>query len=169
VALSQTLSPKASALLSIVLLCGFLAGQQPTQPPPSPAEFKSSYIALHFRFLYNPYPDFEAEDAGAVADSRASVPILPAQGVPEKSAKDGASQNSSWSVLSVPGKGQTRVEDPEIIGNTQGVDFQPYIESSVLPMIRATWYRLALKSKETTGGDATLQFTILKDGSVADV
>ncbi|HKH98144.1 MAG TPA: hypothetical protein VJ999_03470 [Candidatus Sulfotelmatobacter sp.] len=97
------------------------------------------------------------------------MPILPAQGVPEKSAKDGASQNSSWSVLSVPGKGQTRVEDPEIIGNTQGVDFQPYIESSVLPMIRATWYRLALKSKETTGGDATLQFTILKDGSVADV
>jgi TonB family protein len=66
-------------------------------------------------------------------------------------------------------KPRTRVDDPEIVGNTQGVDFQPYLEASVLPMIRATWYRLALKSKETTGGDATLEFTILKDGSVADV
>ncbi len=127
-ALSQTLSPKASALLSIVLLCRLLAG--------------------------------------AVADSRAPAPVLGEQSVTEKSAKDGASQNSSWSV---PAKAQTRVENAEIIGNTQGVDFQPYIETGVLPMIRATWYRLASRSKETTGGDATIEFTILKDGSVADV
>ncbi len=34
-------------------------------------------------------------------------------------------------------------------------------------MIRANWYRLVSKSTENVGGDATVEFTVLKDGSVA--
>jgi TonB family protein len=75
--------------------------------------------------------------------------------------------------LQVDSKGEakstTRVEDAGVVSETQGVDFHPYLESRVLPLIRATWYRLASKSVEKVGGDATLQFTILKDGGVSDV
>jgi len=80
-----------------------------------------------------------------------------------------SSASSSEAVLSVPVKPETRVDNAEILSETHGLDLHPYLEDSVLPMIRATWYRLALKSKEATAGDVTLEFTILKDGSVADV
>ena len=56
-----------------------------------------------------------------------------------------------------------------IVRAPPGSDFNSYIETSILPLIRANWYRLASKSGEKAGGDATLQFTILKDGGVSDV
>jgi TonB family protein len=61
----------------------------------------------------------------------------------------------------------TRVEAVDILGDPHGADLRSYVESSVFPMIRANWYRLTSKSGEKAGGDATLEFTILKDGSLA--
>jgi len=59
----------------------------------------------------------------------------------------------------------TRVE-AEIIHTTSTAGLDAYVNQSVLPLIRANWYRLISKSNEKVAGDATLEFTILKDGTL---
>ncbi|MGA7359626.1 MAG: energy transducer TonB [Candidatus Sulfotelmatobacter sp.] len=60
----------------------------------------------------------------------------------------------------------TRVEAVEILGDDHGAALRSYVETTVLPLVRANWYRLASKSGEA-GGDATVELTILKDGNLA--
>ncbi len=116
-----------------------------TPLPALPAEFTGSYLALRFRFYYNPDKDDLAAD---------STPL------PNSSPASGSS---------LPAKTTTRVENLEIVGETRDSNVGAYIESSVLPLLRANWYRIASQSGEKTGGDATIQFSIQKDGSVVGV
>lgn len=67
---------------------------------------------------------------------------------------------------STDSKPATRVE-AEIVDASVSPGLNTYLNSSVLPMIRANWYRLVSKSTENVAGDATVEFTVLKDGSVA--
>jgi len=71
------------------------------------------------------------------------------------------------SALCVPDTPQTRVS--LVLGDTYGVELRSYFDRSVLPLIRANWYRLLSKSGEKSGGDATIEFTLQKDGSVTDI
>jgi len=65
-------------------------------------------------------------------------------------------------------KPTTRVE-AEIIHAAASAASDAYINNSILPLIRANWYQLVSKSKEKVGGDATVEFTIQKDGSLAEI
>jgi TonB family protein len=55
---------------------------------------------------------------------------------------------------------------PEILSDTLGVDFGPYLEI-VKRVVRRNWYELIPESVEFKKGEVSIQFTILKDGKVA--
>ena len=54
----------------------------------------------------------------------------------------------------------------EILSNTQGVDFGPYV-AKVLQDVRKNWYRLIPKSDLMKKGKLAIEFAITKDGKVA--
>jgi len=60
-------------------------------------------------------------------------------------------------------KPTTQVEG-QLMHATPSPELDSYLKSSVLPLVRANWYQLVSKSKEL-GGDVTVEFTIMKDGS----
>jgi hypothetical protein len=53
----------------------------------------------------------------------------------------------------------------EILSDTQGVDFGPYLQR-VLEDVRQNWYHLIPESVEMKKGKLALEFAIMKDGSV---
>jgi len=55
----------------------------------------------------------------------------------------------------------------EILTNTLGVDFGPYLASNVLPTVRKNWYALIPESASKKKGKVVIEFAILKNGSVA--
>lgn len=66
-----------------------------------------------------------------------------------------------------PGQRQfTTRMGPEILSDTLGVDFGPYLEI-VKREVRKNWYNLIPESVEFKKGEVSIQFTILKDGKVA--
>jgi TonB family protein len=56
----------------------------------------------------------------------------------------------------------------EILSDTQGVDFGPYLQR-VVQEVKAHWYELIPQSAEMKRGKLRIQFSILKDGRVADL
>jgi len=87
---------------------------------------------------------------------------------PPGSRTTGDQQPSASVLCSPPKKASSRVE-AEILKEASSADLHQYLDDSVLPLIRATWYRLVSRSGEKAGGEATVEFTILKDGSVTGV
>ena|SRR5271165_5942208 len=53
----------------------------------------------------------------------------------------------------------------EILSDTQGVDFGPYLQR-ILEDVRQNWYRLIPESAEMKKGKLALEFAIMKDGHV---
>ncbi|HUO17407.1 MAG TPA: TonB family protein [Verrucomicrobiae bacterium] len=76
------------------------------------------------------------------------------------------SQTSPDPVLCLPGQSQTRVSNPEILTDTNGMDLHPYVNDQVLPLLRANWYTALKRSGEQVSGDATVLFTISKLGGI---
>jgi TonB family protein len=54
----------------------------------------------------------------------------------------------------------------DILTNTMGVDFGPYLKSNVLPTVRKNWYVLIPESVSKKKGKVVAEFAILKNGSV---
>jgi TonB family protein len=54
----------------------------------------------------------------------------------------------------------------DILSDTQGVDFQPYLQR-ILQDVRQNWYLLIPESAQMKKGKLALEFVIMKDGSVA--
>jgi len=71
--------------------------------------------------------------------------------------------------VSETAKATTLVVGAEVTTETHGVDLRPYLESSVMPLVRANWYRLVSKFSGRSSGRVTLEFTVLKDGSLGPV
>lgn len=95
-------------------------------------------------------------------------PSANAQPVP---ASDSGTRNqySSESVLCNPPSKTTTHVEVEVVNAAENVSLRQYLDASVLPLIRANWYRLASKAAERAGGQTTVEFTELKDGSVSSV
>ncbi len=55
----------------------------------------------------------------------------------------------------------------EVLTDTMGVDFSPYLNKEVLPRVKQNWYALIPESASWKKGRVVLEFFILKDGSVA--
>ena len=56
----------------------------------------------------------------------------------------------------------------EILSDTQGVDFGPYLQR-ILQDVRENWYRAIPESAEMKKGKLQIEFAITKDGKVADM
>ena len=56
----------------------------------------------------------------------------------------------------------------DILSNTQGVDFGPYLQR-LLQNVRENWYHLIPESAEMKKGKLAIEFAITKDGQVADM
>jgi TonB family protein len=56
----------------------------------------------------------------------------------------------------------------EILSDTQGVDFAPYLQR-ILQVVRQNWYLLIPESAEMKKGKLAIEFAITKDGNVADM
>jgi TonB family protein len=56
----------------------------------------------------------------------------------------------------------------DILSDTQGVDFGPYLER-ILQDVRENWYHLIPESAEMKKGKLAIEFAITKDGKVADM
>lgn len=56
----------------------------------------------------------------------------------------------------------------EILSDTQGVDFSPYLQR-ILQDVRENWYHLIPVSAEMKKGKLAIEFAITKDGKVADM
>jgi TonB family protein len=54
----------------------------------------------------------------------------------------------------------------EILSDTQGVDFGPYV-ARILQDVKENWYRLIPKSAKMKNGKVAIEFAITKDGKVA--
>ena len=58
--------------------------------------------------------------------------------------------------------------DLEVLSDTQGVDFGPYLQR-ILQSVRQNWYILIPESAEMKKGKLAIEFAITKDGQVADM
>jgi len=56
----------------------------------------------------------------------------------------------------------------EILSDTQGVDFGPYLQR-ILIAVRDNWYRLIPESAEMKKGKLAIEFAITKEGKIADM
>jgi TonB family protein len=56
----------------------------------------------------------------------------------------------------------------DILSDTQGVDFGPYLQRSV-QVVRQNWYLLIPESAQMKKGKLAIEFAITKDGQVADM
>src|SRR5256885_3058156 len=56
----------------------------------------------------------------------------------------------------------------DILSDTQGVDFGPYLQR-IVQVVRQNWYILIPESAELTKGKLAIEFAITKDGQVADM
>jgi TonB family protein len=56
----------------------------------------------------------------------------------------------------------------EVLSDTQGVDFGPYLQR-VLQDVRENWHRVIPESAEMEKGKVAIEFAITKDGKVADM
>ncbi len=62
----------------------------------------------------------------------------------------------------------TSRRDVEILSDTKGVDFGPYL-GDVRGSVKRNWYLLIPKKQRHDQGDVTIQFSIMKDGHIADM
>jgi TonB family protein len=72
------------------------------------------------------------------------------------------------SATSSSGHMATSRRDVEILSDTNGVDFGPYVRS-VRGSVKKNWYLLIPKKQRHEEGDVTIRFAIMKDGHVADM
>jgi TonB family protein len=81
---------------------------------------------------------------------------------------NGVEPSTSVSSPSAPDQPRTPRRDIEILSDTRGVDFGPYVRN-VRETVRKNWYLLIPKKQRHDQGDVTIQFAIMKDGHIADM
>ena len=137
---------------------------------PLPDAFKGPSLALRFRFYYNPDNSVRsAVGSNSYSDSIPAPPLVQVQAAPANSARSDAERPPDASVLCSSPKPTTTHVDGTIASETPASVLQQYLDSNVLPLIRANWYRLVSRSSEKVAGDASVEFDVLKDGTVTSV
>jgi Flp pilus assembly protein TadD len=108
--------------------------------PPLPDDFTGPYLRLRFRVYYN------LDSADLTADQ--------------------ISQNQDYGAGT--GAHGRQLGALDILSDTQGVDFGPYLQRMVKD-VRENWYHLIPESARTKKGKLAIEFAIKKDGKVADM
>ena len=97
-------------------------------------------------------------------------PVSPGSAIQQAARAAAGSRGASTGEAGDFGLGQGQHGRPvgalEVLSDTEGVDFGPYL-SRVVREVRENWYRLIPESAEMKKGNLGIEFFILKDGSVA--
>jgi TonB family protein len=132
-----------------------VAGGAPSQPAPPPTEAKSNFNLPAAQPGPNPFKTPMSAGANISEAARAT----------SRSGGGGA----GGADFGFGGGGAGRVGNIDILSDTQGVDFGPYL-SRVLQAVRLNWYNLIpeeARSPLLKRGQVKIQFVITRDGKVA--
>ena len=157
----------------------------PRAPQPAPhsdgAEPAACVAAAAAGQQQTPRPQFQSNQTGAVADAGPSQQLVqqvcgrddagrrrfsrPRKGrQPAAQAVPVRKVTSAWAPERMAGS----MGALEILSDTQGVDFGPYLQR-ILQDVRENWYHLIPESAEMKKGKLAIEFAITKDGKVADM
>jgi len=138
--------------------------------PPLPEAFNGASLALRFRFYYNPDKSAgNAERSSPASDPAPAPPLMHLQAAPANSAQSDAERQPAAPLLCSSPKPTTTHVEGKITCEASASVLQQYLDTNVLPLIRANWYRLTSRSGEKVAGDATVEFDVLKDGTIPSV
>ena len=144
---------------------GIQAPQQPTQQAQSMPPVQNPKLALPQQNDQKPAVDFRAlnQTAGQqIAQAARSTG-------PGRSAGSFGGGGAGGDYGAGPGGSARTAGNLEVLSDTQGVDFGPYL-SRVLQAVRMNWYNLipeAARAPLNKRGKVSIEFAILPDGKVA--
>jgi TonB family protein len=130
--------------------------QQREQPPPPST---NPQIAQ----LQPPKPDIANEFSKYAGSMSAGSAVQQAARAVADGRASGAGQGGDFGLGT--GAHGRQVGALEILSDTQGVDFGPYLQR-VLHDVRQNWYELIPESAQMKHGNLIIEFAIMKDGSV---
>ena len=138
------------------------AGLAQNQPAPQPQQAPNPQIAQ----LQTPAtPNINNEFKSTVVPCRRVRRFRTRLGRPRPGAGTGGQGNNGDFGLGTGAHGR-QVGNLEILSDTQGVDFGPYLQR-VLHDVRQNWYNAIPESAEMKHGSLIIEFAITKDGNVA--
>jgi TonB family protein len=79
-----------------------------------------------------------------------------------------AAGQSTQSAPGIEPEAETKTPPVEILSDTRGVDFGPYLQD-LMKTVRQNWYILIPESAQQKNGKLAIEFAIEKDGHVADM
>ncbi len=133
--------------------------QQPQQAQPSQRpQFQSNQTA---QLQTPPRPNAFSKYAGSM--SAGSAIQQATQDAAARRSQGGGGDEGDFGLNR--GAHGRQVGNLEILSDTQGVDFGPYIQR-ILQDVRQNWYHLIPESAEMKKGKLALEFAIMKDGRV---
>ncbi len=149
----------------------------PAAPPSSPAQSQAAQAALPAppRPSQNQMARLEPLPSAANARNAFTRAPLSAGSAIEQAARESAARRASgmgggdYGGLGGGGRGGSVQGNLEILSDTMGVDFGPYLQR-VLHDVRLNWYNLipeVARPPLMKRGKVSIEFAILKDGSVA--
>ncbi len=149
----------------------------PTTPPSPPAQSQAAQAAppAHPRPSQNQMARLEPLPSTTDALNAFTKAPLSAGSAIEQAARESAARRASgmgggdYGGLGGGGRGSSVQGNLEILSDTMGVDFGPYLQR-VLHDVRLNWYNLipeVARPPLMKRGKVSIEFAILKDGSVA--
>jgi TonB family protein len=135
---------------------------QPAQPPQPRPQFQSNQTA-QVQLPAKPDDTFRKYASGMSAGSAIEQAT---EAEAARRAAGGGGQGGDFG-LGTGARGRA-LGNLEILSDTQGVDFGPYLQR-ILEDVRENWYRLIPESAEMKKGKLAIEFAITKDGRVADM
>jgi TonB family protein len=130
---------------------------QQRQPPPPPSN--NQQIAQ----LQPPKPNIASEFSKYAGSMSAGSAVQQAARAVADGRASGSGQGGDFGLGT--GAHGRQVGNLEILSDTQGVDFGPYLQR-VLHDVRQNWYELIPESAQMKHGNLIIEFAIMKDGSV---
>src|ERR1700733_4298389 len=139
------------------------SGLSPSQTPPQPQQAPNPQIAqLQTPATPNINNEFKkyagSMSAGSALQEAARAAARPGSG----------GQGNGGDFGLGTGAHGRQVGNLEILSDTQGVDFGPYLQR-ILRDVRENWYHLIPESAEMKKGKLQIEFAITHDGKVADM
>jgi TonB family protein len=136
------------------------AQQQPTQPTPPPQTNQMAQLQTPPQPQQRAQPQINFKTGGYVGSQIGQAAAAVAAGRTGGAAGDGGDFGANL------GGGAHTQGQLEILSDTMGVDFGPYL-SRVVQNVRDNWYRAIPESGKWKKGKVMIEFVITKDGSVA--
>jgi TonB family protein len=146
----------------------------PTAPPSPPAQSQAAQAAALPRPSQNQMARLEPLPSTLHAPNAFKTPLSAGSAI-EQAARESAARRAGgmgggdFGGLGGVGRGSSVQGNVEVLSDTMGVDFSPYLQR-VLHDVRLNWYNLipeVARPPLMKKGKVSIEFAILKDGSVA--